>query len=103
MRSFDQPKIASSWATVAPLLAALVAAAFRNPCALPGTPAALQASLNQLLKLSGVIADGVPGLAQALLGAAFLGSGLLSTTSGNITDDVILQYLQEHEPTGVSR
>jgi putative transposase len=26
-----------------------------------------------------------------------------STTSGNITDDVILQYLQEHEPTGVSR
>ena len=31
------------------------------------------------------------------LGATF------STTSGNITDDVILQYLQEHEPTGVSR
>src|SRR3984893_6332282 len=48
-------------------------------------------------------ADGVPGLAQALLGAAFLGSGYFSTTSGNITDDVILQYLQKHEPTGASR
>ena len=38
------------------------------------------------------------GLAQALLGAAFLGSGLLP-------DDVILQYLhlQKHEPTGASR
>ena len=47
---------------------------------------------------------GVPGLAQALLGAAFLGSrGYFSTTSGNITDDVILQYLQEHEPTSLSR
>jgi REP-associated tyrosine transposase len=29
--------------------------------------------------------------------------GYFSTTSGNITDDVILQYLQEHEPTGASR
>jgi putative transposase len=29
--------------------------------------------------------------------------GYFSTTSGNITDDVILQYLQEHEPAGVSR
>jgi putative transposase len=26
--------------------------------------------------------------------------GYLSTTSGNITDDVILQYHQEHEPSG---
>ena len=33
------------------------------------------------------------GLAQALLGAAFLARGYFSTTSGNITDDVILQYL----------
>ena len=32
-----------------------------------------------------------------------VGKGYFSTTSGNITDDVILQYLQEHEPTGVSR
>jgi hypothetical protein len=38
-----------------------------------------------------------------ILGAAFLGSGPFSTTSGNITDDVILQYLQKHEPTGASR
>src|ERR1700737_4520568 len=29
--------------------------------------------------------------------------GYFSTTSGNITDDVILQYLQKHEPTGASR
>ena len=28
---------------------------------------------------------------------------VLLTTSGNITDDVILQYLQKHEPTGASR
>jgi putative transposase len=33
----------------------------------------------------------------------FWARGYFSTTSGNITDDVILQYLQEHEPTGVSR
>jgi len=29
--------------------------------------------------------------------------GYFSTTSGNITDDVILQYLREHEPTGAGR
>ena len=31
--------------------------------------------------------------------------GATSTTSGNITDDVILQYLEQHiaQPTGVSR
>jgi putative transposase len=47
--------------------------------------------------------DGVPGLAQALLGRHFWARGYFSTTSGNITDDVILQYHQEHEPSGVSR
>ena len=36
-----------------------------------------------------------PGLAQALFGR-FWALGYFSTTSGNITDDVILQYLQEH-------
>jgi putative transposase len=33
----------------------------------------------------------------------FWARGYFSTTSGNITDDVILQYLQKHEPTGASR
>jgi hypothetical protein len=46
---------------------------------------------------------GVAGLAQAHLETAYPGSCYFSTTSGNITDDVILPYLQEHEPTGVSR
>jgi putative transposase len=36
-------------------------------------------------------------------GRHFWARGYFSTTSGNITDDVILQYLKEHEPTGVSR
>jgi hypothetical protein len=46
------PKIASSCATVAPALAARVAAILRTPWADPGTPAALQASLNRFPKLS---------------------------------------------------
>jgi putative transposase len=33
----------------------------------------------------------------------FWARGYFSTTSGNITDEVVLQYLQEHEPTGVTR
>jgi REP element-mobilizing transposase RayT len=33
----------------------------------------------------------------------FWARGYFSTTSGNITDDVILQYLQKHEPIGASR
>ncbi|MDH3663097.1 MAG: IS200/IS605 family transposase, partial [Alphaproteobacteria bacterium] len=34
----------------------------------------------------------------------FWAKGYFSTTSGNITDDVILQYLDEHiEPTDASR
>jgi|SRR5262245_820722 len=44
----DQPKIASSRATVAPAFAARVAAILRTPCAEPGTPAALQAARNRL-------------------------------------------------------
>ncbi|MFZ0507722.1 MAG: transposase, partial [Methylocella sp.] len=36
-------------------------------------------------------------------GRHFWARGYFSTPSGNITDDVILQYLQAHEPTGVSR
>src|SRR6476619_4193250 len=46
------PKIAASCATVAPALAARVAAILRTPWADPGTSAALQASLNRFPKLS---------------------------------------------------
>jgi cyd operon protein YbgT len=62
----------------------------------PGNPAAYCGQRLRTLIASG--ADGVPGLAQALLGAHFWARGYFSTTSGNITDDVILQYLQKHEP-----
>ena len=43
-----------------------------------------------------------PDLRKRYWGRHFWARGYFSTTSGNITDDVILQYLQEHEPTGVS-
>jgi putative transposase len=44
-----------------------------------------------------------PDLRKRTWGRHFWARGYYSTTSGNITDDVILQYLQEHEPTGASR
>jgi putative transposase len=44
-----------------------------------------------------------PDLRKRYWGRHFWARGYFSTTSGNITDDVILQYLQEHEPTGASR
>ena len=44
-----------------------------------------------------------PELRKRYWGRHFWARGYFSTTSGNITDAVILQYLQEHEPTGVSR
>jgi putative transposase len=44
-----------------------------------------------------------PDLRKRTWGRHFWARGYFSTTSGNITDDVILQYLREHEPTGVSR
>ncbi len=47
--------------------------------------------------------DGVPDLRKRYWGRRFWARGYFSSTSGNITDDIILQYLQEHEPTGVSR
>ena len=36
-------------------------------------------------------------------GRHFRARGYIYTTSGNLTDDVILQYLRDHEPTGISR
>ncbi len=46
-----------------------------------------------------------PALRKRYWGCHFWARGYFSTTSGNITDDVILQYLEEHiaKPTGVSR
>jgi Transposase IS200 like len=42
----------------------------------------------------------LPDLRKRYWGRHFWARGYFSTTSGNITDDVILQYLQKHEPTG---
>ena len=46
-----------------------------------------------------------PVLRKRYWGRHFWARGYFSTTSGNITDDVILQYLANHidKPTGVSR
>ena len=44
-----------------------------------------------------------PDLRKRYWGRHFWARGYFSTTSGNITDDVILQYLHKHEPTGASR
>jgi putative transposase len=50
----------------------------------------------------------ISGYPQTLLGPVFLGQGArgnFSTTSGNITDDIILQYINQHtdKPTDPSR
>lgn len=46
-----------------------------------------------------------PELKKRYWGRHFWGRGYFSTTSGAITDDVILQYLKNHieKPTGISR
>ena len=46
-----------------------------------------------------------PAIRKRYWGCHFWARGYFSTTSGNITDDVILQYLENHttEPTDVSR
>ena len=44
-----------------------------------------------------------PEIRKRYWGRHFWARGYFCTTSGNITDDMILQYLQGHEPTGVSR
>ena len=46
-----------------------------------------------------------PAIRKRYWGCHFWARGYFSTTSGNITDDVILQYLEQHidKPTGVSR
>ena len=44
-----------------------------------------------------------PDLRKRYWGRHFWARGYFCTTSGNITDDVLLQYLRDHEPTGVSR
>ena len=47
-----------------------------------------------------------PDLRKRYWGRRFWGRGYFSTTSGNVTDDVILQYLELHserKPTGIRR
>src|SRR2546423_10816666 len=44
-----------------------------------------------------------PELRKRYWGRHFWARGYFCTTSGNITDDVILQYIRSHEPTGASR
>jgi putative transposase len=44
-----------------------------------------------------------PELRKRYWGRHFWARGSFSITSGNITDDVILQYLREYEPTSVRR
>src|SRR5437660_12743336 len=43
-----------------------------------------------------------PELRKRYWGRHFWARGYFCTTSGNITDDVILQYIRSHEPTGAS-
>jgi len=51
------------------------------------------------------IQQAFPAIRKRYWGCHFWARGYFSTTSGNITDDVILQYLENHltKPTGVSR
>ena len=44
-----------------------------------------------------------PELRKRYWGQRFWGRGYFSTTSGVITDDVILQYIESHKPTDASR
>jgi len=47
-----------------------------------------------------------PDLRKRYWGRRFWARGYFSTTSGNVTDDIILQYLELHskrKPTGISR
>ena len=44
-----------------------------------------------------------PELRKRYWGQKFWGRGYFSTTSGTITDDVILQYIESHNPTDASR
>lgn len=46
-----------------------------------------------------------PGLRRRYWGRRFWGRGYFSTTNGAITEDIVLQYLDQHiaDPTGASR
>ena len=44
-----------------------------------------------------------PEIRKRYWGRHFWGRGYFSTTSGNITDEMILQYIEKHEPAGASR
>ena len=44
-----------------------------------------------------------PALRQRYWGRRFWARGYFCTTSGNVTDEVILQYIEQHKPTDASR
>ena len=44
-----------------------------------------------------------PALRKKYWGRRFWARGYFCTTSGNITNDIILQYIQGHEPTDICR
>ena len=46
-----------------------------------------------------------PALKKRYWGRHFWARGYFCTTSGNVTDDIILQYIEQHadKPTGISR
>ena len=46
-----------------------------------------------------------PDLRKRYLGRHFWARGYFCTTSGNVTDDIMLQYIEQHadKPAGVSR
>ena len=44
-----------------------------------------------------------PELKKRYWGRPFWGRGYFSTTSGQITDDIILQYLEDYNPVDASR
>ena len=56
-------------------------------------------------RTSSKLLEEFPYLKKRYWGRHFWGRGYFSTTSGAITDDVILQYLENHieKPTGASR
>jgi REP element-mobilizing transposase RayT len=50
-----------------------------------------------------LLASEFPELRKRYWGPHFWARGYFCTTSSNITDDVILQYIRSHEPTGASQ
>jgi putative transposase len=78
----------------------IASAGDRNPVAESETAVTVQILRTELQQFQRAQ---FPDLRKRYWNRHFWARGYFSTTSGNITDDIILQYLQEHEPTGASR